>query len=68
MVHYPYALPAFGRSEERRPRMLLEQIDLADIAAQRVERAMAADLGHLEHRRPALRRAGQEALRRLWPL
>ena len=47
-------------SQERCPRVLLEQIDPADIAAQRVELAVPADLGHLEHRRPALGRAGQE--------
>ena len=40
--------------------MFLEQIDPPHIAAQRVERAMLADLGHLEHQRAALRRAGQE--------
>ena len=54
---------------ERRAGVLLEQIDPPDIAAQRVERAMPADLGHLEHRcaRSPPRWSGSP-LRRLWPL
>ena len=48
--------------------MLLEQIDPADIAAQRVERAMPTDLGHLEHRRPLSAALVRNPLRRLWPL
>jgi len=54
-VHNQYRCCAYSPSQERRPRVLLEQIDPADIAAQRVERAMPADLGHLEHRRPEAR-------------
>jgi hypothetical protein len=44
-------------SQERCPRMLAEQIDPADVAAQRVEALMPADLGELEHRRARLGRA-----------
>jgi hypothetical protein len=38
-------------SEERQARVLLEPTDPAYMAAQRVQRAMAAHLGHREHRR-----------------
>ena len=39
--------------QERRPSVLFEQIDPPHVAAQGIERAMAADRGHFEHRRAA---------------
>ena len=41
--------------------MFVEQIGPADVATQRVDRAVAAHLHHLEHRRARLGGAGEEA-------
>jgi hypothetical protein len=41
-------------------RVSLEQVAAADIAAERVHRAVTRDLGHLEHVGPGLGGAGQE--------
>ena len=45
-----------SRSEERRPSVLFEHVGAADVAAQRIQRAVPGLVGHLEHRGAGLRR------------
>ena len=61
-MHCQYRRGAYSRLlQERRPRVLVEQIGASHVATQRIYGLVPADLHHLEHRGTCLRRTGEEA-------